>query len=142
MQGWKEAFVGRKTEETVVRVGTFFTLNGLLRSREKVRFSEKSIFIIDNYAGNNYVARRPKEEYRPYCITPTINHPQPIKAWGCIRANAIGRLEVVSQMINTTNYIDEPEKKMLPSARFLFSDDNWTFQLDNVPKKCSTDVEP
>ena len=42
-------------------------------------------------------------------------------------ANGIGRLKVVSGMINGTKYIDVLENKMLPSARSLFSDDDWIF---------------
>ena len=36
----------------------------------KVLFSDESIFTLNNHAGNNYM-RKPEEEYRPYCISPT-----------------------------------------------------------------------
>ena len=48
-------------------------------------------------------------------------------------ANGIGRLELVSRMMNGSKYIDVLEKKILPSARSLFSDDSWIFQDDNAP---------
>ena len=48
--------------------------------------------------------------------------------WGCLAANGIGRLKVVSGMMNGTKYIDVLENKMLPSARSLFSDDDWIFK--------------
>ena len=32
----------------------------------KVLFSHESTFTLNNHAGNNYVRRRPEEEYRPY----------------------------------------------------------------------------
>ena len=99
----------------------------------KVLFSDESTFTVNNHAGNNFVRRKPEEEYRPYCISPTIKHPQSIMVWGCMAANGIGRLKVVSGMMNGTKYIDVLENKMLPSARSLFSDDDWIFQDDNAP---------
>ena len=44
----------------------------------KVLFSDESTFTVNNHAGNNFVRRKPEEEYRPYCISPTIKHPQSI----------------------------------------------------------------
>ena len=99
----------------------------------RVLFSDESTFTVNNHAGNNYVRRRPKEQYRPYCISPTIKHPQSIMVWGCMAANGVGRLEVVSGMMNGTKYIDVLERKMLPRARSLFSDNQWIFQDDNAP---------
>ena len=99
----------------------------------KVLFSDESTFTVNNHAGNNYVRRRPNEEYRPYCISPTIKHPQSIMVWSCMTAHGIGRLEIVSGMMNAMKYIDVLENKMLPSARSLFSDNDWIFQDDNAP---------
>ena len=48
-------------------------------------------------------------------------------------ANSIGRLELVSEIMNNTELIDELKKKMPPSTRFLFSDDNRILQDDNAP---------
>ena len=48
-------------------------------------------------------------------------------------AHGIGRLEIVSGMMNAMKYIDVLENKMLPSARSLFSDNDWIFQDDNAP---------
>ena len=53
--------------------------------------------------------------------------------WGCMAAIGIGRLKLVSRMMNGTKYIDVQENQMLPSARSLFSDDDWIFQNDNAP---------
>ena len=99
----------------------------------KVLFSDESTFTVNNHAGNNYVRRRPNEEYRPYCISPTIKHPQSIMVWSCMTAHGIGRLENVSGMMNAMKYIDVLENKILPSARSLFSDNDWIFQDDNAP---------
>ena len=60
--------------------------------------------------------------------------------WGCVEANGIGRLELVSGIMNATKYIDELEKKMLPSTRFLFSD-NWTFQGNHAPCRRAKKVQ-
>ena len=53
--------------------------------------------------------------------------------WGCIAASGIDRLKLVSGMMNGTKCIDVLENQMLPSARSLFSDDDWIFQDDNAP---------
>ena len=99
----------------------------------KVLFSDESTFTPNNHAGNNYVRRRPEKEYRPYCISPTIKHLQSIMVWGCMAASGIGRLKLDSGMMNETKYIDVLENQMLPSARSLFSDDDWIFQDNNAP---------
>jgi len=100
----------------------------------RVLFSDESTFTVNNHSGNNYVRRKPGEEFRPYCISPTIKHPQSIMVWGCMSASGVGRLEVVSGMMNAIKYINVLEKKMLPSAQSLFSGTgNWIFQDDNAP---------
>ena len=86
----------------------------------KVLFSDESTFTLNNHAGNNYVRRRPEEEYRPYCISPTIKHPQSIMVWGFMAAIGIGTLKLVFEMMNGTKYIDVLENQMLPTARSLF----------------------
>ena len=69
---------------------------------------------MDNHAGNNHVRGKPEEEYRSYCISPTVKHLQSVMAWGCMAENGIGRLELISGMMNTLKYIDELEKKCCP----------------------------
>ena len=105
----------------------------------KILFSDESAFTLNTHAGNNYV-RRPGEEYRPHCISPTIKHPQSIMVWGCTAASNIGRLKLVSEMMNGTKYIDVLENQMLSSARSLFSDDDWIFQDDNAPCRRASPV--
>ena len=55
--------------------------------------------------------------------------------------SGIGRLKLVSGMMNGTKYIDVLENQMLPSARSLFSDDDWIFQDDNAPCHCGKKVQ-
>ena len=95
----------------------------------KVLFSDESTFTIDNHTGSNYLRRRPAEEYRPYWISTTVKHLQSIMVWCCMAANGIGRLKLVSGMMNGIKYADVLEKKTLPNARSLFSDDNWIFKM-------------
>ena len=56
-------------------------------------------------------------------------------------ANGVGRLELISGMINGTKYIDVLKNKMLPSARSLFSDDDWIFQNNNASCHCAKKVQ-
>ena len=86
----------------------------------KVLFSDESIFTLNNHAGNNYVRRRPEEEYRLYCISPIIKHPQSIMVWGCMAASGIGRLKLVSEMMNETKYIDVWKTKCYPVHALCF----------------------
>ena len=51
-------------------------------------------------------------------------------AW---QQTVIGRLELVSGIMNATKYIDVLEKKMLPGALSLISDEKWVFHDDNAP---------
>ncbi|XP_067943292.1 uncharacterized protein [Watersipora subatra] len=44
-----------------------------------VLFSDESTFTVQNHSGNNYVRRRPGEEFKPECILPTIKHPTSLK---------------------------------------------------------------
>ena len=64
-------------------------------------------------------------------------------AW---QQTVIGRLQLVSGIMNATKYIDVLEKKMLPGALSLISDEKWVFHDDNapciVPKNGSTGTEP
>ena len=44
-------------------------------------------------------------------------------------------------MMNGTKYIDVLENQMLPSARSLFSDDDWIFQDNNAPRHRAKKVQ-
>ena len=50
-----------------------------------------------------------------------------------MEANGIGRLDLFSGIMSGTKYIDVLEKKMLPTARSLHSDDSWILHDDNAP---------
>ena len=90
--------------------------------------------------------KRSEEEYWPYCISPTVKHPPSIMLLICAAANSISRLELVSDMMNATNYIEILETKMLSSVHSLFSDDNRIFQDENASchrvKKFCTGTKP
>ena len=98
-----------------------------------VIFSDESTFTCQNHAGNNFVRRRPGEEFKPDCILPTIKHPTSVMVWGCMSAAGVGRLHVCEGMMNGAKYIDVLEKKLIPSARDLFGDNHFIFQDDNAP---------
>ena len=61
--------------------------------------------------------------------------------WGCMAVSGIGKLKLVSEMMNGTKYIDVLENQMLPSACSLFSDNDWIFQDDNAPCHCAKKVQ-
>ena len=59
-----------------------FHIKWLVEKWRKVLLSDELTFTRDNHAGNNYVRRRTEEEYRPYCISPTVKNLQLIMVWG------------------------------------------------------------
>lgn len=99
---------------------------------KSVLFSDESNFTIQNHNGNNWVRRRPGEEFLPECTLPTIKHPTPVMIWGCFAASGPGRLHVCEGMMNAKKYIEVLEKVMMPSGNELFPG-RWTFQQDNAP---------
>lgn len=99
---------------------------------KSVLFSDESTFTVQNHSGNNWVRRRPGEEYLPQCILPTIKHPTSVMVWGCFAASGPGRLHVIEGTMNAKKYIDVLHGTMLPSGQQLFPG-RWTFQQDNAP---------
>ena len=95
-------------------------------------FSDESTFTISNHAGNQFVRRRPGEEFKPCCTVPTIKHPTAVMVWGCMAATGVGRLEVVEGMMNAAKYREMLERKLVRSAQDMFEGD-WVFQQDNAP---------
>ena len=91
-------------------------------------FNDESTFTRDHDAANNYVRRRHEDEYRHI-----VSHQPSIMVGGRMAANCIGKLELVFGMMSGTKYIDVLERKMLPTARSLHSDDNWILHDDNAP---------
>ena len=55
--------------------------------------------------------------------------------WDYTEANGIDKVVLVSEMMNGTKYIDELEKKMRPSARFLLRDDNWKMTMRHASRQ-------
>ncbi|XP_067944872.1 uncharacterized protein [Watersipora subatra] len=60
-----------------------------------VLFSDESTLTVQNHSGNNYVRRRPGEEFKPECILPMIKHPTSVMVWGCFSAAGPGRLDLL-----------------------------------------------
>lgn len=100
---------------------------------QRVLFSDESTFNINNHAGNTYVRRFPGEEFSPKCIIPTIKHPTSVMVWGCMSSRGVGRLHIISGMMNATKYIDVLQNKMLRSGKDLFGEESFQFQDDNAP---------
>lgn len=65
----------------------------------------------------------------------TVKHPESIMVWGCFCYKGVGRLHIVSKgtTVNAMVYRTILEKRMLPSARDLFPDNNYIFQDDGAP---------
>lgn len=107
----------------------------------RVIFSDESHFCLHGNQGHSFVRRYSHEEFKPECLNHTVKHPLKIMVWGCISGVGVGRLELVSGMMNGSKYINVLEKKMLPSAAAMFPDADFMFQDDNAPCHRSKIVE-
>ena len=83
---------------------------------EKVLLSDDSTLCILGNHGKTFVRRFPHEEYKPECLSESVNHPTKVMVWGCMAASRVGRLHIVDGMVNAEKFIGILEKRMPPSA--------------------------
>jgi len=98
---------------------------------KKVIFSDEAVFHVMNDR-TQYVRRTSSESLHPDCIT-SVKHPTSVMVWSAICAKSVGRLHIVSGMMNQHKYNEVLEKKMLPALRGWFPDGNCTFTHDGAP---------
>lgn len=83
---------------------------------EKVIFSDESNFYLTGNQCSKYVRRFPGEEFKPYCLNPSVKHPLHVMTWGCIAASGVGCIHIVQGMMNSKQYIEVLETTMLSSG--------------------------
>jgi hypothetical protein len=66
-----------------------------------------------------------------------VKHDKKIMLWGCFAYHGVGRLHWIKTIMDQKIYKQILMRQMLPSARQLFPNRNFTFQQDNDPKHTS-----
>ena len=96
-------------------------------------FSDESPFVL-RFHGKTRVWRNPNERFYPFALTGTVKHDEKINVWGCFAAHGVGNLYLVEGNLDQYQYHTILKEQMIPSAKKLFGNKNWTFQQDNDPK--------
>ena len=79
-------------------------------------------------------ARRPLgASFNSLYLNQAPKHPLKIMIWGCFSANGVCRIKVIEGSMNSNEYINTLETKMVPSVHHLFPDGQYTFQDDGAP---------
>lgn len=107
----------------------------------KVLWSDETKIMLFGNDGQQRIWRRKGEEFNPQCMKFTAKHPASVMVWGCMAANGVGRLQIVSGLMNARKYIDEVlVPTMMPSAHDLFKEKSsnsmvveFIYQQDNAP---------
>ena len=90
--------------------------------------------------GFKHVWRRPGEECKDQCVTPTVKHGGGnVMVWGCMSAAGVGELYFIEGNMNSNMYYEILQQSMIPSLQKLGS--RAVFQYDNNPKHtCKTTI--
>ncbi len=80
------------------------------------------------------VLRTANEINEPFAMTGSIKHDDRIMVWGGMTAHGVGNLYKIEGILEQNQYHQIIRHQLMPSARRLFNNRNWTFQEDNDPK--------
>jgi hypothetical protein len=80
-----------------------------------VVFSDETPFTLFQWAGKQYVRRRPGEEFLDECLNPTVKHGGgKIQVWGCFSWNEPGPLYRVKGLMDGKQYRQILKTHMAP----------------------------
>lgn len=112
---------------------------------KKVVFSDETPFTLFQWAGKQYVRRRPGEEFLDECINPTVKHGGgKIQVWGCFSWSGPGPLYRVKGLMDGKQYRQILKTHMAPYLNKFKEEmkyDEVIFQHDNDPKHTSKVVK-
>jgi transposase len=108
-------------------------LNWTEEDWRSVLWSDESPFNL-RYQCRHRVWRTPEEKYEPFALKGTVKHDKKINVWGCFAAHGVGRIYRVNGNLEKEQFHKILQTQMVPSARELFSGEEWIFQQDNDPK--------
>jgi transposase len=96
-------------------------------------FTDESKFTL-RFSQKTRVWRTKEELYEPFAMTGTVKHDDHIMVWGGFAAHGVGNLYRINGILEQNQYHEIIRNQLVPSARKLFNNRNWTFQEDNDPK--------
>ena len=102
---------------------------------EKIIWSDECKFNLFGADGNQKVWRKPGEEHKMECTSPTVKHGGgSIMVWGSMAASGVGNLVFIDGIMDRFVYKKILEDNVLQSAVKLGIIDEFYFQQDNDPK--------
>ena len=96
----------------------------------KVIFSDESRFMCFSSYRPPLVRRPIGKALDPKYLTPTIKHPASVMVWGCFKGDKIGPLYIVENTMNSIQYRDVLNNKLLP---FYNQFEEAIYQDDSAP---------
>lgn len=128
----KKPFIGPKNRRR--RIKWCMARLGWTKAQwRRFMFSDESPFVL-RFHGKTRIWRGPEERFCPFALTGTVKHDERINVWGCFAAHGVGNLYLIDGIMDQYQYHKILEEQLIPSAKKLFDNKNWTFQQDNDPK--------
>lgn len=101
---------------------------------DSVIFSDECKIECINYNGQHRVRRTSfSNPYLPKYLRPRVKHPQSLMIWGCFCSKGTGRLYFCDGKMNSDDYINVLESKLVPTAQHFFKGEPYVFQDDSAP---------
>jgi transposase len=109
--------------------------NWTVEQWQNVIFSDETKVNMYRSDGNFFIRRRSGEALLPCCTQKTVKFGTSVMIWGCMNANTVGRLHIITGTVNANVYVNEIlVKKLLPSAEMMYGKrGEYIFQQDNAP---------
>lgn len=98
----------------------------------KVIFSDETHFFVQGQR-SQHVRISPGETLNDSHINQTVKHPQKKMFWGCFGYDGVGPLHPVDGMMQSQQYVDVLQRRLLPELQKRFSDGSGIFQQDLAP---------
>jgi len=111
---------------------------------QKVVYSDETPLTLFQWAGKQYVRRRPGEEFKDECLTPTVKQGGgKIQVWGCFSWQGPGPLYRVKGLMDGAQYRQILKTHMAPYLKKYEEEMKCevVFQHDNDPKHTSKVVK-
>ena len=99
---------------------------------QKVLFTDESHFIIQGFQ-NRLVRRAPGEPLSPHHVNQCVKHPPKVMFWGCFSSSGPGRLHVCEGMMDSQQYVNVIDTRIIPELNQRFPNGDGVLQHDKAP---------